>query len=272
MAQWLERGEARLDEVCPAPQGTVVVLGSPRSGTSLTAGVLQALGVDMGDIRPPDSQNPKGYYEDRTFLALGKLIFQAAEENASGFNLPDLTAILDQEAKFRDRICKAVVHRVNAARGSHWGWKTTHTNLTLPLFMPHLDNPKLVIVFRNPLNTAKSMIKFTTTKSHLYSPLDIEGALKVVHEYYHGINYIIGSYDVPRRFIAYEELIHEPESEIRSLCDFLGIRVDRETLAKAMSMVASRSDLRRAHYALLIAKSAMRLRKLPGKVLSNIHK
>lgn len=44
----------------------IVVLGTGRSGTSLVAGVLAALGYDPGkELIPADKNNAKGYFEDR---------------------------------------------------------------------------------------------------------------------------------------------------------------------------------------------------------------
>lgn len=42
----------------------IVVLGSARSGTSLTAGLLASQGVWTGPCRPADRKNPRGYYEN----------------------------------------------------------------------------------------------------------------------------------------------------------------------------------------------------------------
>lgn len=42
----------------------ILVLGSPRSGTSLTAGCLAFSGVWSGVCRPADHLNPKGYFEN----------------------------------------------------------------------------------------------------------------------------------------------------------------------------------------------------------------
>ena len=43
----------------------ILVTGHHRSGTSATAGSLQALGVELGDkLMPPARDNPKGFFED----------------------------------------------------------------------------------------------------------------------------------------------------------------------------------------------------------------
>jgi len=48
----------------------IVILATPRSGSSLVAGCLHALGVWAGRCRKPDRHNPKGYFEN---VALGRL-------------------------------------------------------------------------------------------------------------------------------------------------------------------------------------------------------
>ena len=43
----------------------IIVLGMHRSGTSLIAGVLHEMGVNMGsNLMKADEYNPKGYFED----------------------------------------------------------------------------------------------------------------------------------------------------------------------------------------------------------------
>ncbi len=50
-----------------------LVLGSPRSGTSATAGVLSYLGIDFGDaddLLPASDMNPKGFFQSQEFEQL----------------------------------------------------------------------------------------------------------------------------------------------------------------------------------------------------------
>jgi len=53
-----------------------MVLGSHRSGTSMIAGMLHLLGVNMGDghLMPPTPANPKGHYEDMRFYRLNETV------------------------------------------------------------------------------------------------------------------------------------------------------------------------------------------------------
>lgn len=50
--------------------GPIVVIGSPRSGTSLVAGLFAAHGVWTGICRAADEHNPRGYFENVRLNAL----------------------------------------------------------------------------------------------------------------------------------------------------------------------------------------------------------
>lgn len=51
--------------MCP-----IVIVGSPRSGTSLTAGLLAVHGVWTGTCRGASPKNPRGFFENRSLIAL----------------------------------------------------------------------------------------------------------------------------------------------------------------------------------------------------------
>lgn len=43
----------------------ILILGTPRSGTSMTAGVFHQHGVWVGSCRPGSNRNPKGFFENK---------------------------------------------------------------------------------------------------------------------------------------------------------------------------------------------------------------
>jgi len=47
----------------------IIVVGTPRSGTSLTAGIIARHGVWVGPCKDGDAKNPTGYYESLPFKA-----------------------------------------------------------------------------------------------------------------------------------------------------------------------------------------------------------
>lgn len=50
----------------------IIVSGHPRSGTSLVCGLLHDAGVWVGDCKPPDHRNPRGYFENAALMRLAK--------------------------------------------------------------------------------------------------------------------------------------------------------------------------------------------------------
>lgn len=208
----------------------VVLLGATRSGTSVTAGVLAGLGVNFGsNLRPADSRNPFGYFEDRDFLDLNRRILAAAGGNS--FQPPARDDILAQRRRFEDEIAELVASRDERL----WGWKTTNTCLTLELFLPHLSNPRLILLTRDPLATARSQVSFTDGQ------LRLTESLRVVVTYYARLLDVVERHEeIPHFSLSYEELLREPVATASRLTHFLHLSLPPERLRSAASIVTGR--------------------------------
>ena len=56
----------------------VFVLGMDRSGTSALTGILNILGIPIGDNPlPPAADNPKGFFEQKDILQINEEIFSS---------------------------------------------------------------------------------------------------------------------------------------------------------------------------------------------------
>ncbi len=101
-------------QVSPSSRGkdkTIVVLGVERGGTSMVAGMIRALGVDMGE--------------------------------RAGRNHEDPSFLTDDKQKLVERI------KQNNESKSIWGFKVPKASLMLEFYGRHLRNPHYVLVFRN---------------------------------------------------------------------------------------------------------------------------
>jgi sulfotransferase family protein len=61
------------------PSLKVIITGSPRAGTSFVAGLVSRLGFNAGPqdwLRPPDSNNPQGYYECTPLISISERMLQ----------------------------------------------------------------------------------------------------------------------------------------------------------------------------------------------------
>jgi hypothetical protein len=222
---------------------TVIVLGAPRSGTSMTAGVLNLLGVAMGHVRRPDPLNPTGYFEDREFLKLADDVFSAAMPGAHGFRLPPPEALEQVRGHFDDRIQELTTRRMQECSSNMWGWKACGVSLFAEEFLPFTPNPHVVVVLRNPASVAKSVVRYVRhdEKKHMYEELSLVEALQVIGQYERSIYGFIGRHpDIPHIVLAYEEVVADPEAAVRSLSSFLGIDTTSKATRRAIKFVSSR--------------------------------
>lgn len=230
---------------------TAIILGAPRSGTSMTAGILVTLGVSMGNVRKPDALNPQGYFEDRDFLALGDAIFRAADPECHGFHPPARSALRTLPGRFDQQIKDLVTDRERNCNGGAWGWKTTQTSFLADLFLPHLADPHFVVVLRNPLHSAASAVRYTQheVKKHMYEELTLAQALQTVGRYEESIyGLLVRHAAVPRLVLAYEDIVAEPTYAGRLLASFLSLPVDSSALADVVTFVSSGTKERRNHW------------------------
>jgi GT2 family glycosyltransferase len=139
----------------------IVVAGMHRSGTSLVASVLSALGVDMGErMLAADRNNRKGYFEDLSFLDLNRRILRSAARTDDGGH-PDWgwteSEALDRD-RFRDFEAEArALAGQRVSSGGPWGWKDPRTTLLLDFWNRQLGDAVYVLVYRFPWEVADSM-------------------------------------------------------------------------------------------------------------------
>jgi hypothetical protein len=102
----------------PPAKRTYVVFGLERGGTSPVAGIMRALGLDLGDI-------DEGNNEDKRFQAKG---------------LGQLRGSINERNESQDI----------------WGWKYPPAVSYLPVLVKAIRNPYFVVVFRDAVATALS--------------------------------------------------------------------------------------------------------------------
>jgi hypothetical protein len=216
---------------------SVVVLGMGRSGTSLVAGILEILGVNMGDsLKQASKSNPKGYFEDLDFVHLMEEIFQNAKKGGNYWNPPTHEEILAQRDKFDDRIRRLVSKK--QSENQIWGWKMPWTNLTIELFLPYLSNPNFVIVFRNPIGNAHSFVEHNKI-------LSLFESLKLINFYNKEILEFLERHpNLPKIFISFEKILSNPNTEARSLANFLGLDLSKVKIKKVNNLIIPRNKIK----------------------------
>jgi hypothetical protein len=198
----------------------VCVVGMHRSGTSLVAGILRQLGVDLGpdeEFLPPDPNNQSGYFELAELVRINNEIL--ARHGGSWDNLPELPPgweRSDQLAEIRDRASRILQSRFGGSR--QWAWKDPRTCITLPFWQRLVSGLRYVICLRNPVDIAHSLRAR-------------EGEERALSEHVrdwlrHTASALSYTADRPRILVRYERFFDDPEHEVRRLAGFLG-REDR---------------------------------------------
>jgi hypothetical protein len=212
---------------------TVVVLGSHRSGTSMVAGILHALGIHMGtgcsngQLIYRGWSNPNGIYEDTSFLALNRRILSASRgEGRTGS--PQLETEIMKRLQFAELQILAANRRYNG-----WGWKDPQTLLTIEYFLPHLSNPFFIVCRRDPADALRSLIR-----CGWYSD---STAAAIIHEEEVRLPIVMSLINrYPVLIIAYEDSIGNPATMVSAIVDFLGLPVSEQQRRLAEGVILDR--------------------------------
>ncbi|MEL6787566.1 MAG: glycosyltransferase [Cyanobacteria bacterium J06607_15] len=132
----------------------IIITGMHRSGTSLTASLLQSAGVYLGDrLMSADSGNAKGYFEDWDFVELHQQILTSQSLNSAGWTTQSEIEILSQY--------QAAAQELLATRQQQkiWGWKDPRTTLFLDFWLEQIPYAKYVFVYRSPWEVLDSLFR-----------------------------------------------------------------------------------------------------------------
>jgi GT2 family glycosyltransferase/glycosyltransferase involved in cell wall biosynthesis len=159
---------------------------------------------------PPNSLNPKGYWEYRPFVDINDQVLQRL--GGSWHEPPTWPPEWESSAELADlrRQARTLIEQDFATEC--WGWKDPRTCLTLPFWRRVLPPQRYVICLRNPADVAKSLAcrdNFPFAKSfqlwHCYTTSALEH-----------------SADQPALMLFYEDFLQEPAQEVSRLANFLG--------------------------------------------------
>jgi hypothetical protein len=201
---------------------TAIVLGMHRSGTSVVAGILSILGVNMGKYpKKGERFNPKGNFEDRNLHSLNKKILV---ENDSTWDNPP-----KKELMISNRLQSEVGNLISSKRGI-WGWKDPRTVFTLNAYLPYIKRPHFIFVYRNPLEIARSLRERES--------FFITDCLILVNKYNHRIVEIVkNNKKASKLFISYEDILVDPLGESDRISKFLELKPTDAQMAKIRKFV-----------------------------------
>jgi hypothetical protein len=141
----------------------IVVLGMHRSGTSLCANILAALGVDMAEAPGPSPANARGHWERSRLCDMHDEVFamHGGAWTGAGHNLalPDNWRTAPGLAGIETRIVAYMSQILASAELA--GFKDPRTARLLPMWDDFFDRlnvkPRFIFCVRNPSQVARSL-------------------------------------------------------------------------------------------------------------------
>lgn len=143
----------------------VCILGKSRSGTSLTARVVNLLGVSLGPrdrlMPSADGNNSAGFWELQGIAYANERVLStlAGTQMGDAWRYPPrLREGWERDPRIATEYAAArELLRESFAGADAWGWKDPRTCLTLPFWRRLMPEPRYVICIRHPLDVAASL-------------------------------------------------------------------------------------------------------------------
>lgn len=146
----------------------IFVLGMHRSGTSVSTGILQALGVRLSDdLIPAADENSSGYFESAVITDIQEQLLNAMGGSMwwTSTTLTPLPANwwrLPAVQPYKQRLIEHVKAETSGKTGP-WAFKDPRTARLLPLWNEIIDelglDAQFVLVVRHPAEVAQSLYK-----------------------------------------------------------------------------------------------------------------
>jgi GT2 family glycosyltransferase/glycosyltransferase involved in cell wall biosynthesis len=142
-----------------------IIAGMHRSGTSLTASLLQKIGVNIGEnLVGPAYGNIKGHFENVDFVEFHKAILRSQGIDDLGCTLAKKLVVSDEYvAPAKKIINHSQIHSI-------WGWKDPRTTLFLNFWLNLLPDANVICVYRSPWEVVDSLYRRATDERLFNNP------------------------------------------------------------------------------------------------------
>ncbi|MCO5977541.1 sulfotransferase [Ideonella oryzae] len=226
--------QAALAEGLPPQARWLALLGMHRSGTSLLAGMLQALGVWLGpadELLGPQPDNPEGFFEHPALMGLDEALLERAG-SAWDDTAPDLariTALADDAAwQAQARLWLRGLWRSRPEGAVLAAFKDPRLCYTAGFWQAQCPALQGLIVLRHPLAVARSL-----RARGGYSSLRHGLALWAAH--HRALAPWRDRADVP--VILHSDLLAAPRATLAPVLAVLGLQADEAQWTQALAQV-----------------------------------
>jgi len=210
----------------------VIICGMHRSGTSMVSQVLEGCGLYLGnknDLLSSTQDNPSGYWEFRDLVEFSDQLLESI-----GASWNEISPLMSKNWLSKIKIEQQISESIRILEtliqvDKPWGWKDPRATILLPFWRCLLPNFKLIVCVRNPLEVAFSLSKRTIKH------VDFQPGLRLWLDYNKLLMRDLENNNA--LFIHYEQILQNPNSEIRRLCNFLNLSPTSNDIANAKNRI-----------------------------------
>lgn len=242
----------------------LIILGMHRSGTSLAVRLLTAVGIHMGYHLSRDAEaiffqklnrrifqavDVKWGYVDPLIKAMGSQSFIEEQTRIMLSALFKEKRLLGREIKISEFFGPHHWDEVKQDELGYWGWKDPRTSITFPIWLKIFPNAKVLHLLRNGIDVAISTHRRSLRQQRNflkrslpfdYSPitLDFEYCFRLWEVYVSFVlknKYLIS--DGHYMELRFEDLLSEPERNLKSIAEFMSYPVKQGILNAAIEQV-----------------------------------
>ena len=208
----------------------VIVVGMPRSGTSLTMGIFARQAYYVGPVkrrryREGDEHNPFGYFEADALVKRNVRIFQRAgfpHHNTWLFDriTPECAERIGRLEPSRDDI--ELVEAYHAK--SPWAWKDPRLPYTLGYWWPLMDPERTIVILtrRRPEDVRES---FRGMGWPVQGDL-----LERVEEHFQNSQRVARELDIPHTVVQYHDYLERPGEVASRIGALVGLQLEARDL------------------------------------------
>jgi hypothetical protein len=201
---------------------TFLVIGNACGGTSITAGMLDCLGVKIAHSGIQNEQNPKGSFELEEFNKITTKVYQ---DFINGKNEQRLFS------KYQNEIIKIIENH----QSENWGLKGNLCHVNLSFWEKHFNNLHIVVVLRNAFENAVSWQNHL--QKYYNKKVTLEYAIRNLNSQTNTlINNVLKS-KKPIFWTSYEKIKFRPLEDAKRMSKFSGIELNEEKIKKILDLI-----------------------------------
>lgn len=214
-----------------------LIVGFHRSGTSLLSAAVSAIGVSegMGDLLGASFDNPKGYYENRSFVKLNEAMMRFLESEWDDIFYSHRGAGEDILNKFYLKMEEFLNTEFPSSSGAQYFLKDPRVMMTYPVWrnifaQAGIGEPRIIYVLRNPVECANSQQarhkKAFIERNDPFHYFGREPRETLLLWYQYTIRFLLSLQGEQVYGVDFEAFHNEPEACLTGLADWLGVEFD----------------------------------------------